>query len=109
MSYRRIVENYYCDVNNTCDLLLKLVNAYRLLVGGADELNRIALASKNDIKKALKRADELGEIIDDVIEDLDYCIGNYTDYCKLKSKILKVRLCEKEVLLEIEEGLKLKE
>lgn len=109
MSYRRIVENYYCDVNNVCEILSKLVNSYRILVGSADELNKIALASKKDIKKALKRAEELGEIIDDVIGDLDYCVENYTEYCKLKSKVLKVRLCEQDVLMEIEEGLKLKE
>ncbi|MEG2018685.1 MAG: hypothetical protein RR128_09545, partial [Clostridium sp.] len=71
MAHRRVMETYYKDVNNLADLLSKLVNSYRLLIGGANELNGIALASKNDIKEALKRARDLGDIIDGVIDTLE--------------------------------------
>ena len=46
MGHRRVIETYYKDVNNLVFLLEKLVGSYRLLVGGADELNKIALAKK---------------------------------------------------------------
>ncbi|CAM2746879.1 hypothetical protein HAHI6034_08475 [Hathewaya histolytica] len=109
MSYRRVIDNYYCDINNMTELLLKLVNSYRLLVGGADELNKIALASKGDIKKALKRAERAGELIDELLDELDCTVGCYTKYCNVKSKVLKVRIGEREILTEIEETLKFKE
>ena len=58
MPHRKIIEEYCVDINNLADLLAKLVNSYRLLIGGAGELNTIALAHKKDVKDALKRVNE---------------------------------------------------
>ncbi|WP_373897694.1 hypothetical protein ACER0A_011430 [Haloimpatiens sp. FM7315] len=109
MTHRKVVNNYYNDINNLADLLLKLVNSYRLLVGGADELNKIALASKKDVKKAINRAENLGDIIDDIVGTLDEIGFNYTDYCKLKAQVVKDKLHMQYILTEIDEELKLKE
>lgn len=109
MTNRRVINNYFIDVNNLADLLLKLVNSYRLLVGGADELNKIALSSKSDVRKAIKRADELGDIIDDIVKTLDHIQDNYSEYCKLKSDIIKEKLQYDYILTEIDEELKLSE
>ncbi len=52
------------------NLLNSMVNSYRLLVGGANELNNISEAKKVQVKEAIKRADDLGEIIDEIIKTL---------------------------------------
>ncbi|WP_035292070.1 hypothetical protein [Clostridium sp. KNHs214] len=109
MSNRRIINNYFIDVNNLADLLVKLVNSYRLLVGGADELNKIALASKTDVRRAIKRADKLGDIIDELVKTLEETGENYSEYCKLKSDIIKDKLQYDYILTEIDEELKLSE
>ncbi|WMJ80604.1 hypothetical protein RBU49_17655 [Clostridium sp. MB40-C1] len=109
MGHRKVIQSYYNDVNNLADLLGKLVNSYRLLVGGADELNKIALSRKSDVKDALKRADKLGDIIDKVIKDLDEASFYYGEYCSIKSNIMKEKIHVDNILTEIDEELKFKE
>lgn len=106
MSNRKVVENYYSDINGLSELLAKLVNSYRLLIGGAGELNSIALATKRDVKKALRRIDKLGEIIDDVIYTINETDENYLRYCMLKKEILRQEINDEFIKNEIEEGLK---
>ncbi|MCT8975862.1 hypothetical protein N4T77_04550 [Clostridium sp. CX1] len=107
MPHRKIVEDYYGDINNLADLLSKLVNSYRLLIGGAGELNGIALAHKKDVKDALKRVNELGDIIDDVIDVLDKSSYSYMDYCKLKAQIVESKIQVEYIETEIGEELEL--
>jgi hypothetical protein len=109
LSGRKLIENYYIDINNLTDLLGKLVNSYRLLIGGADELNKIALSKRKDVKEALKRADELGEIIDSVINALEGASHNYLDYCSIKSEIVKNKMGSHHIQTEIDDELKLDE
>lgn len=109
MSGRKLIENYYIDINNLADLLGKLVNSYRLLIGGADELNKIALSKKKDVREAIKRADELGEIIDSVIEALELASHNYLDYCSIKSELVKGKMASHHILTELDEELKFDE
>lgn len=109
LSHRKLIETYYIDINNLADLLSKLVNSYRLLIGGADELNKIALARRKDVRKALERADDLGEVIDGVIEALEKASDSYLDYCSIKSEIIKDKLNLKNIHTEIDEELKFEE
>lgn len=109
LSHRTVIEAYYSDIDNLIDLLGKLVNSYRLLIGGADELNKIAFASKSDIKDALDRADDLGDIIDEIIKNLDVVCINYANYCKVKSIAIKNMLDGKNIATEIEEELVFKQ
>ncbi|WP_125153396.1 hypothetical protein [Clostridium rectalis] len=106
---RKIVEDYYCDINNLAELICKLVNAYRLLIGGAGELNSIALAKRGDVKHALDRANELGDVIDELICVLDNTSCAYTNYCELKAKVMKCKLEYKFIQSEIEDQIDLKE
>jgi hypothetical protein len=101
MPHRKIIEQYYDDINNLADLLGKLVNSYRLLIGGAGELNGIALAHKKDVKDALKRVNELGDVIDDVIDVLDKSSYCYMDYCKLKAELIEGRIQAQYIETEI--------
>lgn len=105
MPHRKVVQDYYVDINNLADLLTKLVNSYRLLIGGAGELNGIALSHKKDIKDALRRVNELGDIIDDVIDVLDKSSYSYMDYCKLKGQFMESKILAQYVETEINDEL----
>ncbi|MBU3179605.1 hypothetical protein [Clostridium psychrophilum] len=109
MAHRRVVENYYDDINNLADLLNKLVSSYRLLIGGANELNGIALSKKSDVKEALKRANGVGDIIDQTIKVLDDASYGYMSYCKMKTEIMKSKLQIEYIESEIDEELRLKD
>lgn len=109
MAHRRVIQNYYNDINNLADILTKLVSSYRLLIGGADELNKIALAKKGEVKDALKRADNLGDIIDETIKVLDNASYSYMSYCTMKTEVMKCKLQIEYIETEIDEELKLRE
>lgn len=109
MAHRRLIQNYYNDINNLADILAKLVASYRTLIGSADELNKIALSKKSDIKDALKRADDLGDIIDKAIEVLDDASLSYMSYCKMKTEVMKCKLQIEYIETEVEEDLRFKD
>ncbi|MGI6065094.1 MAG: hypothetical protein ACOYI2_01220 [Bacillota bacterium] len=58
-------------VEDLVRILKPLCESYRMLVDAAEEFNRITLAHKNDVVDAINRADDLGDIIDHVIDTLD--------------------------------------
>lgn len=92
--YKQLFDAYFIEVNNISDMLGKYVTAYRTLIGCAGELNSIALAKKKDVRDALKRANQLGDIIDvllDTIEDIEYC---YLDYIALKASVIAQKTSE---------------
>ncbi|WML36651.1 hypothetical protein [Clostridium sp. OS1-26] len=107
MPHRNLVEQYYSDINNLADLLNKLVNSYRLLIGGVGELNTIALAHKKDVKEALHRVNELGDVIDDVIDVLDKSKYIYLDYCKLRAQAIECKIQAQYIQTEIDRELEL--
>ncbi|MBZ9609143.1 hypothetical protein G9F73_015225 [Clostridium estertheticum] len=109
MAHRRVIQNYYDDVNNLADILTKLVSSYRLLIGGADELNKIALSKKSEVKDALKRADNLGDIIDETIKVLDDASYSYMSYCKIKTEVMNCKIQTEYIETEIDEELRLKD
>lgn len=106
LSKRKVIEKYYSDVSNLADLLGRLVNSYRLLIGGVGELNQIALSTKNDVKNAIKRVDKLGEVIDKILDNMEDTNKDYINYCKLKSEVLKKSINIDSIRTEIEEELK---
>ena len=109
MARRRVIQSYYNDINNLADILTKLVSSYRLMIGGADELNKIALSKKSDVKDALKRADSLGEIIDETIKVLDDASYGYMSYCRMKTEVMKGKIQIEFIETEIDEDLRLKD
>ncbi|WP_291635689.1 hypothetical protein [Clostridium sp.] len=109
MTHRRVIQNYYNDVNNLAEILTKLVSSYRLLIGGADELNKIALSKKSEVKDALKRADNLGDIIDETIKVLDDASYSYRSYCTMKTEVMKCKIQIEYIETEIDEDLKLRD
>ena len=109
MGHRKVIENYYIDVNNITDLLTKLISNYRALIGGAIEINGITLAHKSDVKDALKRVDKIGKIIDNILAVLEQSSNGYLDYCKLKAEVMEYHLEAQYIQTEIETELKSRE
>ncbi|MDA8234721.1 MAG: hypothetical protein M0Z31_08000 [Clostridia bacterium] len=79
------------QIINLVALLERLVISYKYLVSGADEFNRITKktppgaitkASRVDVKKAIDRAADLGEIVDEVIDVLDKSVKSYLEEMK---------------------------
>ncbi len=70
-------EMLYKEICNLNDILTPLVSSYRLSVGAAEELNRIALAHRKDVEDAVERADDLGHMIDDVRRKLKKYMKRY--------------------------------
>jgi len=105
MSHRKIIEGYYCDINNLSDMLGKLTNSYRLLIGGASELNTVALAHKKDVKAAIDRVNKL----DEIINALNKSSGCYTNYCRIRSELIKGKIKMEYMENEIDEELYLNE
>ncbi|MDD3704874.1 MAG: hypothetical protein PHC45_02235 [Clostridiaceae bacterium] len=59
------------------EILTPLASSYRLSVGAAEELNKIALAHRKDVEDAIDRADDLGHLVDDVRRKLKKCMKKY--------------------------------
>jgi len=86
-----------CKLTRQCveqltGLLASLTNSYRLMVGAADEFNRISLAKRSDVEDAIDRASDLGDIIDDILKKLDDKLGDYLDVvckCDLEIQLLR--------------------
>jgi hypothetical protein len=105
MGYNEIIGSYYQEITNLVILMEKYVNSYRLLIGGAGELNGIALAKKTDVRKALKRADKLGDLIDEILKILECTEYTYLNFVKIKSDILVMKTERDLILTEIDNEL----
>lgn len=105
MGRRRIINDYFCDINNIVCIFEKLVESYKLLIAGAEELNEITPAKVSNVKSALRRVSATGHIIDDMIEVLDDICCSYECYVQSKTKYLDLRLDQKYIKEEVKEGL----
>jgi len=106
LTQRKVIESYFEDLNNLVDILQKLVMSYSNLIRGADEISRITFADKNTAKDAIKRVEDLGAIIDELIKTLDKVCYTYINYTKIKSEAVKAKIDAQNIMLEINEELK---
>ncbi|WP_297436007.1 hypothetical protein [uncultured Clostridium sp.] len=105
MGSKKLYDEYYIEINSLVDMLGKYVNAYRLLIGSAGELNSIALSKKSDVKDALKRIDDVGELIDNIVDALECSQCNYIEYLRFKSKMLNIEVSKAIIQTEIDNEL----
>ncbi len=101
MAYREVIKNNGEELNNLADLLGKFVNSYRLLIGGAGELNIIALSKKSEVKDALDRASDVGAIIDDLVKVIESSNDCYFKYMKIKNNFILSKTEKDSILTEI--------
>lgn len=106
-----------CKILKQCieelvSLLGSLSNSYRVLVGAADEFNRITLAKRGDVEDAIERADDLGDIIDNVIDELEDNIKAFLEIvckCDFEAPLIRPGLPQPSIELEPQEELLLPE
>lgn len=105
MGYHKVIKDYYANLNNLSDLLKKLTESYRLLIGGAFELNNIPEARSKYVKEAVGRADKLGDEIDHLIDLLDECGESYYKYCATVNQYILKNADSKVILTEVDTDL----
>lgn len=105
MGYNEVIKNYYGNLNNLADLLKKLTDSYRLLIGGAYELNNIPEARTKYVKEAVSRADKLGDEIDHLIDLLEECGESYYQYCTTVNDYILKNSDSKMILTEVDNDL----
>ncbi|MCR6515652.1 MAG: hypothetical protein ACRDCB_01355 [Clostridium sp.] len=111
----KLMENHFNEMDKLADLLKKLVESYRLLVGGAAELNNINKRKGRDVDSALDNIEHVDRTIASLLEVIECYEKNYMKYSKIKNEIIglnneksKVKKeLENEILTEINEDLNL--
>lgn len=107
MSQRRVIEEYGRDVGFTIEQLNKLVATYKTLIDCAGDLNSIALASKSDVKSALKRSKKVGDLVDDLIDNTEFILCTWENYMQLKASYLNCKLDLTTIEVEVDEEIRL--
>jgi len=107
MKFDHLAKNQYEDIVNLSALLKNYVDAYRLLIGGASELYNVNIAKKSEVRKALDRVEQLGELIDKLVNTLDKCEGSYFKYCKIKNDYITISTEKDKIFTEIDNELNL--
>lgn len=105
MKYNELLGKQFTDVQNLSQILTSYVNSYRLLVASAADLYSINIAKKSEVRKAIERSNELGEIIDKVLNTIDKCETGYLKYCKLKNSYLAENTAKDSIFTEIDNEL----
>lgn len=105
MKFEDLAKRHYQDIDNISALLKNYVDVYRLLIAGASELYGINLAKKGEVRKALERVENIGELIDKLINTLDKCEGAYLTYCKLKNDYITISTEKDKIFTEIDNEL----
>lgn len=88
MGYDKVIRGHYEDLNNLNTLLRNYVEMYRLLVSSAVELNTLPLAKKGEVKDAVERIHEVGNLMDNLIKVIEKCETSYIKYCFLKNEVI---------------------
>jgi tRNA U55 pseudouridine synthase TruB len=107
MKFDDLARKQYDDIANLCLLLKNYVDAYRLLIGGASELYNVNIAKKSEVKKALERVEQVGDLIDKLINTLDKCEVSYFKYCKIKNDYITISTEKDKIFTEIDNELSL--
>lgn len=105
MKFNELAKKQYEDIDNLSVLLKSYVDSYRLLIASASELYSINLVEKSEVKKALERVENVGELIDKLVSTLDRCEGSYLKYCKIKNEYITVSTEKDKIFTEIDNEL----
>lgn len=105
MGYEQVIHGHYDDLNNLSSLLRNYIEIYRLLISSTAELNSTSVTKKGELKHAIERIDNIGEIIDDILKVIKKCEGSYGKYCFLKSEVISEKIDKESIMMEIHEDL----
>jgi len=105
LGYDEVIHRHYSDLNNLSNLLRNYIEIYRLLISSTAELNNTSISKKGELKHAMERIDNIGEIIDDILKAIKKCEGSYGKYCLLKSEVISEKTEKESIMMEIHKEL----
>lgn len=105
MDYEKKIQIQYETLDNLSHLLKSYVESYRLMVSSAAELYTINLAKKGEVKDAIERVHEIGDIIDDILKAIKRCESSYIKYCYTKDDFLFQDPLKTEIHTELDDAL----
>lgn len=105
MGYDAVIQRHYEDLNNLSLLLRNYIEIYRLLISSTVDLHATSVVKKNELKHALERVDNVGEVIDDLLRTIKKCEGSYTKYCTLRNEVILANTEKESILTEIHDDL----
>lgn len=105
MGYDNLIRNHYEDLNNMTTMLRNYIEIYRLLISSTVDLHSTSVIKKSEIKHAIDRIDEVGELIDDLLKTIKKCEGCYVKYCSLKNEVIAANTQKDVILTEISDDL----
>ena len=105
MSYKSAVDIYHNDLVNLLKMLDIYVINYRNLVSTLNDINLNILISKRKKRRAIKQVEELGCIIDALLESICKAQQCYLRYVKMKCDVLCEIINRDFIKLEIEQEL----
>lgn len=88
MSYKSAIDVYYQDLNNLIKMLDVYVINYRNLVSTLNDINLNVLISKRKKKRAINQVEELGCIIDVLLNSICEAQRCYLKYVMMKCDVL---------------------
>lgn len=105
MSYQKVINSHYEDLNNLSTLLRNYIEIYRLLISSTAELNSTSIIKKSELKHANERIDNIGEIIDELLRVIKKCEGSYIKYCFLKNEVISKQTEKDKIEMEVHDEL----
>ncbi len=103
MSYKSSIDVYYQDLMNLLKMLDIYIINYRNLVSTLNDINLNVLISKKRKRKVIKQVEELGCIIDTLLDSIHEAQKCYLRYVDIKSNVLLEIVTVDFVRLEIEQ------
>lgn len=101
MSYEKVIRTHYQDVSNLSSLLRNYIEIYRLLISSTAELNSTSISKKSELKHAIERIDNVGDIIDELLLAIKKCEGSYIKYCSIKNDVISAKTQKESIFTEI--------
>lgn len=101
MSYDKVIHGHYEDLNNLSNLLRNYIEIYRLLISSTAELNTTSVIKKSELKHAVERIDDIGEIIDNLIKVIKKSEDSYVRYCFIKNEVIQNNTQKDKILMEL--------
>lgn len=107
MSQRRVIDDYERDITFMFNSLKELTGIYRTIIASASDCNGIALATKKDVREALKTARKVEAMIDRLISTADHVMYGWEKYANLKTDYLEDKIECASIQNEIDESVRI--
>ncbi|MEG1483348.1 hypothetical protein [Clostridium sp.] len=99
--HNKVMDDHFSELIKMSALLKTLVDSYRLLIAGAVDVNILPVRRTKDVERALDRADEVGKLIDRIVEVMDDYEYSYIKFSKIKNEVVSLNYEKKKVKNEL--------